>query len=1248
MSSYHRSFTYDRRGNRTSLIDHLAGETTTYTYDAANQLTLEESVSGPTTYMYDRAGRCTRQETPSTLTDFQYDALGRVTVAEPVSGPVSFTYNGAGQRVKKEAPTETTRYLYDFKHLLAELDGAGDTESLYTYADNEYGDLISQYDDVEDESSYFHYDAQWSTNALADAAGDVTDRWQYSAFGLSDHATGTSDTPHTFVGKQGYYRDPELSLYLLGLSGNETRSGGRFYNPALGRFLVPDPLGLDPDQLKNPYRYVNNNPINKIDPSGLWPAKEFTGVDYWRSMFLSKSVGEPSSRDADARPIVDLGEGVLWRSETQALYTDCKNSTQKGRQDQRDLYFLSYSPSNFLTVQSYEKVNHVKLLPLEGCIITPNRSEISCKNGAFFQTPEEFRDFPLSSDASLLGLGIATIKRKGHPEVWSQNSNRLASIIRANRFKKEIVLANEAITKDPDQKEKVDTFWDSLFNFLGESSFADVVAALFWEGASILDKFFTGLNQGFSDFSEGGFIAVFKRGLKGWLAKEKFPIPDGFSEIFKPGDTVQKFIKFGLQVIGYAWEDLLDLTVSAIPEAANLVLKVVDWIWTNFPPDAASIFESVQSFVTGQLTRAGATLKDLYTSLRDDFWKFLAPAIGNALNEQIIIAAVTKLATYIAPGAVGFLRDLYRLISFIKSKFEQVTELYKTVTGGLKGLLNDKIDEAVQGFASSVNTALQNGIELAFGILAKWLNIDTILDKIKTAAMAVKNKAQAPVKFILSKLGDTLSAFLGPLKAISGEGSDPFIKPAQGEGGNKVWVEVKYDSEKQATATAKFSCGLRPAKLLKDAVKTKAIAMKVETEAKLLAKNVADGKTASTTKPDTSSLFAAQIAALKEIKDSKGSCFVSGTVVHLPHGLGQIDKLRIGERVLTYLPSERLDEISDKEYVDSSGLRHLSLSFVRADGSSVQIELLRNLDWIGDYFARVGNTVRLDMPEMGVDGLTEVLAIEPCPSLEDGNGCLITGKFKHTSGEVYDLSLEGESEPIGVTGSHPFWSVDRNAWVSAVDLRIGETLKSLEGTTVVESFEKRTYNESVYNLEVDADHCYRVGQRGLLVHNASTDPNPTEGPSKKQGDHVFNKGLGKSMGELQKTLNDYCAWPELAVAFGKAKGVFQSEPFKLTVDKGPTPIGGDPNAELFGKALDVLRQEINAYLESSTTMTEGEDAARAAHAGKIQQAWDNLIANSFDQDAAKLVVKSLQKEVKTGQKDLIASRDAVNTVLSAK
>ena len=45
----------------------------------------------------------------------------------------------------------------------------------------------------------------------------------------------------------------------------QVKAGHRYYSPDLGRWTQPDPSGLE----ANPYAYVNCNPTNSIDPSGL-------------------------------------------------------------------------------------------------------------------------------------------------------------------------------------------------------------------------------------------------------------------------------------------------------------------------------------------------------------------------------------------------------------------------------------------------------------------------------------------------------------------------------------------------------------------------------------------------------------------------------------------------------------------------------------------------------------------------------------------------------------------------------------------------------------------------------------------------------------------------------------------------------------------------------------------------------------------------------------------------------------------
>ncbi|MFN6103138.1 MAG: polymorphic toxin-type HINT domain-containing protein, partial [Planctomycetaceae bacterium] len=70
--------------------------------------------------------------------------------------------------------------------------------------------------------------------------------------------------------------------------------------------------------------------------------------------------------------------------------------------------------------------------------------------------------------------------------------------------------------------------------------------------------------------------------------------------------------------------------------------------------------------------------------------------------------------------------------------------------------------------------------------------------------------------------------------------------------------------------------------------------------------------------------------------------------------------------------------------------------------------------------------------------------------------------------------------------NHPFWSADRQDFVPAGALTIGEHLRTESGTLrqVTRITPRRGPPVAVFNLEVDAEHVYFVSTAGVLVHNA--------------------------------------------------------------------------------------------------------------------------------------------------------------------
>lgn len=108
-------------------------------------------------------------------------------------------------------------------------------------------------------TDYYEADGLGSITSLTNGTGTIAQTYTYDSFGNVTHSTGTLVNPLQYTARD-FDSETGLSYYRA-----------RYYDPAYGRFISEDPMGLRMlNTEENPYIYVRNSPIGKIDPFGLW------------------------------------------------------------------------------------------------------------------------------------------------------------------------------------------------------------------------------------------------------------------------------------------------------------------------------------------------------------------------------------------------------------------------------------------------------------------------------------------------------------------------------------------------------------------------------------------------------------------------------------------------------------------------------------------------------------------------------------------------------------------------------------------------------------------------------------------------------------------------------------------------------------------------------------------------------------------------------------------------------------------
>ena len=234
-------YSYDAVGNRLSAL----GVPGAWSYNDRNELVSYNGIN----FGYDLNGNQTSRSGSPART-YAWDVENRLTSARDNGVSVaSFEYDPLGRRVAKTTSAGTTLFAYDGEDILVENGTAG--VFLYAHgpgideplARGSVGGILTRFD---------HLDGLGSLVKHTDTGGNVENSNTYDSFG---QPTIAPPSGYAFTSREW---DSEDGLYYY---------RARYYDPKIGRFVSEDPIGFDGGM--NFYAYVDNNPVNFTDPSGL-------------------------------------------------------------------------------------------------------------------------------------------------------------------------------------------------------------------------------------------------------------------------------------------------------------------------------------------------------------------------------------------------------------------------------------------------------------------------------------------------------------------------------------------------------------------------------------------------------------------------------------------------------------------------------------------------------------------------------------------------------------------------------------------------------------------------------------------------------------------------------------------------------------------------------------------------------------------------------------------------------------------
>ena len=342
-----------------------------------------------------------------------------------------------------------------------------------------------------------------------------------------------------------------------------------------------------------------------------------------------------------------------------------------------------------------------------------------------------------------------------------------------------------------------------FYGLVGEGM--DTINAIIDDPMSFVSNMIGAVGNGFSQFADN-FGSHLLNGAVEWLTGSL-----GEAGITLP-DTWDAAGIFGMiaDILGVSFDKLKDKIGERIGE------------------DNVAMLESVWGYVEAAMNGGIAGLWDHAKDQLGDLWSGLLDSAIAMLTEQVITAAIMKIATMWNPAGaiVQAIITVWNVYNFVQEQAERIMGLVTSVVDSMSNIVQGQLGQA----SNFIEGALGDLVPVAISLLANLLGLGGISKKVKGIIEKIQEQVDKAIDWVLDKLFELGKAAWEALKKTMGPSgaedpskeADKAEKPPEVTGGDPAklpkatlatvigamelgWDAVQGGQGATATLTGKFA-----------------------------------------------------------------------------------------------------------------------------------------------------------------------------------------------------------------------------------------------------------------------------------------------------------------------------------------------------------------------------------------------------------------------------------------------------------